>query len=112
MVCGYHKYKTVWENPVLGKELSCVREIGNPHDPTAVTIQKEIGSEMVTIGHILKRISALTSVFIGRGRIIKCGVNGSRRYLADLVQGRMEIPCLLHFTANGDTMLATFHCQE
>ena len=27
-------------------------------------------------------------------------MNGSRRYSADLVQGGMEIPCLLHFTAH------------
>ena len=27
-------------------------------------------------------------------------MNGLRRYSADLVQGRMEIPCLLHFTAH------------
>ena len=67
---------------------------------TAVAVQKEIGGEIVTVGHIPKRISSLTSVFIRRGGIIKCVVNGSRRYSADLVQGRMEIPCLLHFTTH------------
>ena len=102
MVRGYHEYKTVWENPVLGEELRCVREIGNPHDPTAVAIQKEIGGEIVTVGHIPKRISALMSVFIRRGGIIKCTVNGARRYSADLVQGGLEIPCLLHFTAKNE----------
>ena len=40
MIRGYHKYKTVWENPVLAEELHCMRVIGNPHDPTAVVIQK------------------------------------------------------------------------
>ena len=33
MIRGYHEYKTVWENPVLGEELSCTRETRNPHDP-------------------------------------------------------------------------------
>ena len=49
--------------PILGEELSCVREIGNPHDPTAVSIQKEIGGTIVTVGQIPKRIFSLTSVF-------------------------------------------------
>jgi len=73
----------IWENPVSGEELSCVREIGNPHNPTAVAIQKEIGGTIVTTVHIPKNL--LTSVFIRRGGIIKCTVNGSWRYSADLV---------------------------
>ena len=97
MVRGYHEYKTLWENPVLGEELSCAREIGNPHDLTSVAIQKEIGGEVVTVGHIPKRISALTSVFIRRGGSRKYVVNGSRRYSADLAQGGMEIPWLTTF---------------
>ena len=40
MIHGYHKYKTVWENPVLAEKLHCMREIKNPHDPAAVAIQK------------------------------------------------------------------------
>ena len=43
--------KSKWENlVVLRDELSCVREIGNPHDPTymAVVVKKEIGGEIRT----------------------------------------------------------------
>ena len=49
MVHGYHEYIAVWENPVLVEELSCMRsrELENPHDSTAVTIQKEIGDAIV-----------------------------------------------------------------
>ena len=74
MVRGYHEYKTVWENPVLGEELSCMRETGNPHDPTAVAAQKEISGEIVIVGHISKKNSSLTSLFIKRGGIIKINV--------------------------------------
>jgi len=63
MVHGYDEYIAVWENQVIGEELSCVREIGNPHDPTAVSIQKEISGTIVTVGQIPKRIFSLTSVF-------------------------------------------------
>jgi len=51
MVCAYHEYMAVWRNPVSGEELSYMREIGNPHNSIAVTIQKEIGGAIVTVGH-------------------------------------------------------------
>ena len=95
MVRGYHEYKTVWDSPVLGEELICAREIGNSYDPMAVAVKKEIHGETITVGHILKRISALCSIFIRRGGNIKCTVNGSRRYSADLPQGGLEVPCFL-----------------
>ena len=69
------------------------RETRNPYD-------HEIDVEIVTVGCNPKRISSLTSVFIRRGGITKCVVNSSQRYLAGLVQGRIKIPCLLHFTAH------------
>ena len=99
IICGYHEYKSIWDNPVNGEELNCVREIGNSHDQTAVAVMKEIDSETKTVGHIPRIISALCFVFIRRGGTIKCIVNGSRRYLADLIQGGLEIPCLLIFCA-------------
>ena len=30
MVCGYREYRSVWENPAHGEQLSCVKEPGNP----------------------------------------------------------------------------------
>ena len=104
MIRGYHEYKTVWENPVLAEELRCTREIGNPRDPAAVAIQKQISGKMVIIGHVPKRISTLivSSVFIRRGGVIKCVVSGPRRYSADLEQGGLEIPYLLYFTTKNE----------
>ena len=57
MIRGYHEYKTVWESPVLAEELRCTRETGNPRDPAAVAIQKQISGEMVIVWHVPKRIS-------------------------------------------------------
>ena len=82
MICGYHEYKSIWDNPVNEEEL---REMGNSHDPMAVAVMKEIDSETKTVGHIPRIISALCFVFIRRGDTIKCIVNGSRWYSADLV---------------------------
>jgi len=36
MICGYQ----IQKNPVLGQEISFVREMGNFHDPTAIIIKK------------------------------------------------------------------------
>ena len=76
----YHEYKRIWENPVYGEELDYTRDIGNSHDPMAVAIMKEINDATVVVGHVVKRISALCSVFIRRGGTIRCIVNGHRRY--------------------------------
>ena len=96
MIRGYHIYKDIWENPTIG-ELCCEREVGNPKDPLAVAVIKPIAGENTVIGHVPRIISSLCSLFIRRGGAIKCSVDGSRRYSADLPQGGMEIPCKLVF---------------
>ena len=44
-------------------------------------------------------ISAICSIFIKRGGNVMCQVAGARRYSSDLVQGVLEIPCILKFVA-------------
>ena len=72
MVRGYHYYKDIWE-PVIGEELECEREHGNIHDLYAVAVKQK--SE-VTVGHLPKKIS-VCSLFLRRGGLIWCTVNGS-----------------------------------
>ena len=31
MIRGYHEYKLIWNNPVVGEDLLCEHEVGNPH---------------------------------------------------------------------------------
>ena len=108
MICGCHEYKSIWDNPVIGEHLNCFQEVENSHDPMAVAVIKEIEGETKTVGHIPRRISALSSVFIRRGGTIICIVNGNRRYSTDLIQGGLEIPCLLIFgSKNGSEALKT-----
>ena len=38
MIRGYHVYKDIWENPTIGEELICKREVGNPKDPISVAV--------------------------------------------------------------------------
>ena len=49
MIRGHHVYKEIWI-PVEGEILSCMREVGNLHDPMAVAVKK--GTDVV--GHVLR----------------------------------------------------------
>ena len=89
---GYHVYQSVWM-PVLGEELICHREPFNSVDRYAVCVKKDDS----IIGHLPKNISRICSLFLRRGGSISCIVAGSRRYLSDLSQGGLEIPCSLLF---------------
>ena len=40
MLQGYHEYQMIWNNPIVGEELVCNRELGNIHDPYAVAAKK------------------------------------------------------------------------
>ena len=97
MIRGYHIYKDIWENPTIGEELCCEREVGNPKDPLAIAVIKPIAGENTVIGHVCT--SSLCSLFIRRGGAIKCSINGNRRYSADLPQGGMEILCKFVFSS-------------
>ena len=88
MLRGYHKYQHIWD-AVVGEILPCNCEMGNVHDPYAVSIKK--GG--VIVGHVPKKLSCLCSLFLLRGGIICCKVTGLRRYSSDLPQGGLEIPC-------------------
>ena len=53
---GYHKYKSIWENPQIDDDLLCEHEAGNAHDTHAVAVRKDITGEQAgkttTVGHI------------------------------------------------------------
>ena len=95
MIRGY-EYKCIWENPNAEDYLLCEREIRNLHDTHVVAIKGNVGGDttgaLMTVGHILRKISVICSIFIRRGGSITCVVNGSRHHSADLPQGGLEIP--------------------
>ena len=93
VIRGYHVYKEIW-NAKLDEELMCETEVGNRWDTFAVAMRK--GS--VTVGHVPRAISPICSIFILRGRSIKCRATGNRQYFSDLPQGGLELPCVLTFT--------------
>ena len=94
-VRGYHvlNYWRVW-CAVEGETLQCTREQGNSKDRYAVAVKKD----GVIVGHIPRKISRVTFLFLKRGGSLQCTVTGRRHYSSDLPQGGLEIPCKLLFS--------------
>jgi len=88
----YHMYKEIWSTTVT-EILVCRCETDNYHDCFAVSILRGT----VIVGHVLKKISAICSLFLWRPGTIKCEVTGGRQYSADLEQGGLEILYLVSF---------------
>ena len=85
-VRGYHIYKEEWEAAV-GEELKCEREKNNAKDPHAVAVVRE----NVIVGHLLRKISRISALFLKRQGKISCKVLGRCCYSVDLPQGGLEI---------------------
>ena len=94
VIRGYHIYKDIWAAPI-GAILRCERGILNPSDPYSVATV----NGTIVVGHMPRVISATCLAFIRRGGVASCKVTGGRPYSADLLQGGMEVPCKMTFTA-------------
>ena len=46
--------KSLWTNLVSEKELVCEQKVGNPCDPQAVAVNKEISHMLQVDGHVLR----------------------------------------------------------
>ena len=97
IVRGYHKYKDVW-NAMIGERLHCEREAGNVHDLYNIIVA--VVKSGVVVGHVPRKMSSVCSLFLRHGGVIHCTVTGTRCYSQDLVQGGLQIPCILHFEGN------------
>ena len=76
-------YQDLWET-ALGDELQCKREPSNLKDRYIVAVIKD----KRVVGHLPQKISVACSLFIHQGVSIKCEVDGTRRYSADLPHAR------------------------
>jgi len=61
---GYHECKEIWDNPIVGEELGCQWEVGNPHDTNAVAVIKQIDKHDMIVGHVSRRVSTSCNAFI------------------------------------------------
>ena len=94
----YHIYKDIW-TPAVGEKLCCARQMNNMVDRYAVSVSK--GTDIVE--HLPKKFEDLFIVPC-RGGVVTCEVTGTRRRSTDLVQGGLEILCLLQMKGERKSM--------
>ncbi len=76
-----------------------MREQGNVIDQYACGVYKN----QVLVGHLPRKISIISSLFLRRGGCISCKIISVRRRRSrDLPQGGLEIPCILVYRADTD----------
>ena len=88
-ICRYHVYREVWEAAV-GETFECAMEPGNAF---AVAIEKD----GIVIGHLPRKVSRVSALFLKRGGTINCTETRRQRHSADLPQGGLEILCVAIF---------------
>ena len=79
--------RTRRRQPRIGEELECVREQSNAVDRYAVAVLKD----NTIVGHLPKSSPRIYSLFLRRGGVIWCHVEGRRKY-SDLPQGIKFMP--------------------
>ena len=56
MIQGYHKYQSIWNNPLAKGNLLCEQETGNSHDPQAIAIKRWLMiCQLQVVGHLPKK---------------------------------------------------------
>ena len=83
---GYHIYKEEWEAAV-GEELKCEREKNNAKDPYAVAVLRE----NVIVGHLPRKISQISALFLKRQGKISWKVIGTG-VLANICSNTGAVP--------------------
>ena len=96
-VRGYHVFRNIWQ-PNLEDVLLCFHEIGNDFDFFSI---KTCTSDEVTVGHLPREISRPTKFLIDRGAIVKSKITNSHYRRSPLLQGGLEIQCIVSVTLPG-----------
>ena len=103
-VRGHRIYKDVW-SPSLGEVLQCTPKFKNTKDRYAVAVVRR---SRTVVGHIPRKITAASALFLARKGTICCEVTGTRCYFEGLPQGGLEIPCKLTFNHRADSAPRTY----
>jgi hypothetical protein len=96
-VRGFHVYQRIWQ-PTLGENVDCGWEQGNQYDRFAI---KCTDTDNRVIDHLPMEISRITKFLIARGAVVQATVTNMRYRASPLVQGGLEVPCLVTVTTGG-----------
>ena len=68
----------------------------NSFDSYAIAVEKD----ETIIGHLPRKVSRVSNLFLKRGGRINCTVTGGHRHSTDMPQGGLEIPFTVLFGSN------------
>ena len=97
-VRGFHYYQSFW-NPQPEQILRCSHEVGNAFDMFAIKVCESSTDE--TVGHLSMEISHIAKFLIDRGADVTSKQTSTNYRRSPLVQGGIEIPCLITVTMPG-----------
>ena len=110
---GFHVYRELWE-PKLGQKIQIDQEIGNIHDPFAISLGAKIVGKLTDneiVGHIPREISRFCHYFINYGGKLEARVTCTKYRPSPIPSGGLEIPILL-IAKKGDSAEETFEKME
>ena len=96
---GHHVYHKI-SSPVIGERLLYQREPENRYDNYAVAVKKNT----TIVGHLPRKISKMSSLFLRKGGEIVCVLSGRHRHYCDLKQAGLEVPCTVIFKGKKNLM--------
>ena len=95
-VRGFHVFKMSWK-PEEGETLECLHEENNPYNVFSIKICQSNNAQSV-VGHLPMEISRITKFILQRGARVQATVNGKHYRRSPLIQGGLEVPCLVTVT--------------
>ena len=95
-VRGFHVYKMSWK-PEEGEILECLYEENNPYDVFSIKVCKSNNAQSV-VGHLPMEISRITKFILQRDARAQATVTGKHYRRSPLIQGGLEVPCLVTVT--------------
>lgn len=110
---GFHVYRELWK-PKLGQKLQIDQEIGNIHDPFAISLGAKIVGKLTDneiVGHIPREISRFCHYFINYGGKLEARVTCTKYRPSPIPSGGLEIPILL-IAKKGDSTEEIFEKME
>ena len=110
---GFHIYRSIW-SPKLKQMLQVEQELGNVHDPFAISFGAKIPGKLTdfeVVGHIPREISRFCHYFINYRGKLEARVRNMMYRPSPIPSGGLEIPILL-VVKKGTSSSAVFQKME
>ena len=99
---GFHVNKMSWK-PEEREILECLHEENNPYDVFSIKVCKSNNAQSV-VRHRPVEISRITKFILQRCARVQATVTGKHYRRSRLIQGGLDVPCLVTVTMSGSIM--------